>query len=586
MFEKVTSDRSGVTVTIPVLENDYNNFRKEIRNQLAYFDNIYFDVELKKTHQYSYGYIADEVADLNTDFTIYREKDFQYSSLSKMTEMHLTLGKVNYPIDWKSLGISSINMPVALKFDLDCGIFPIPNRENLIWNKRTKEIVLEKLKLVADWFVTKYNSNVKKSSTLYQAWEYIMKTDYNVDLYGKNFHINSLSAFSTINIQEVEIDKMVYLKPKIFRLQYDLILANLKPVARKDWNNRIATKNIWNSIDHITKGKGTCAIIGDSCIISGFYREYLKTLGFKYFYKRVDSPIDYEKALSLKNFDPKIWKDVIKECEMFIDQFIKEATADITNVQNEAIFEQFKKDHKAKAKTTLYNGLNKQKDELTVMYAENKRYGGKYFKKQTFTMDKLRKHKFLTVFVDDNVDATNICQIYKRSTVRFARIGVQDLKKIEKTKLNNFMTQRQMEKTKLFTRTATAIFAKRVCSDFELLMTNHMAIVNLPVLKLKDTYLKVKNYVTMIASDEKCSRDMENSMLEIAEQSGNWDNSIIFEVKKLKEAIVDFKFITLLTPPKTEGDKHDYENHITSMLLFKKLKYQEKLENLEIVNKK
>ena len=174
------------------MENDYNNFRKEIRNQLAYFDNIYFDVELKKTHQYSYGYIADEVADLNTDFTIYREKDFQYSSLSKMTEMHLTLGKVNYPIDWKSLGISSINMPVALKFDLDCGIFPIPNRENLIWNKRTKEIVLEKLKLVADWFVTKYNSNVKKSSTLYQAWEYIMKTDYNVDLYGKNFHINSL----------------------------------------------------------------------------------------------------------------------------------------------------------------------------------------------------------------------------------------------------------------------------------------------------------------------------------------------------------------------------------------------------------
>jgi hypothetical protein len=139
-----STEHSGTTIKFIIeggrYSSDYYKFQQEIIEQLRYFDDVYvedFDV-------------PNEYQILELDTFKYREAD------SENQEMHIVLGKVTYPIDWKTLKRPAINIPIGAKFAIG-ELFVTPNREQLrynddmvaIVNKRVDEC-LDELKSLAE----------------------------------------------------------------------------------------------------------------------------------------------------------------------------------------------------------------------------------------------------------------------------------------------------------------------------------------------------------------------------------------------------------------------------------------------------
>ena len=160
LYEKSTTEGNGVKVIVPVNYYDRHHFTSKIKEQLAYFDSVYFDVDN------SIGYAVDN------NFTIHRAEHYQYSSLALNNDMHLCLDNVSYPIDWEKLGIDRIHMKIALRFSLSDGLFPTPNREAIRYTQEAKQTILKKIETVANVFMDKYNENITEKADIKSIMEF------------------------------------------------------------------------------------------------------------------------------------------------------------------------------------------------------------------------------------------------------------------------------------------------------------------------------------------------------------------------------------------------------------------------------
>lgn len=129
MDESPTNERNGTEIKIYFKEiKDEDNFRGELKTQLCYFDNVYFN---------NWG--------IENDYKIYETDNFKYRSIDQYSnEMHIVLGKVSYPINWQEIGASLIKIPVAVKFEIG-EIQVTPNREQIRYTEETKELLKERI---------------------------------------------------------------------------------------------------------------------------------------------------------------------------------------------------------------------------------------------------------------------------------------------------------------------------------------------------------------------------------------------------------------------------------------------------------
>jgi hypothetical protein len=164
LYERATDEPNGVKVIVPVNYSDRYNFTNKIKEQLAYFENVYFEVDS------SWGRV-------DNDFIIHRAEHFQYSSLAQNNDMHLCLDNVSYPIDWDKLGISRIGIKMALRFSLSDGLFPTPNREALRYTQEAKQVILNKIAMVADVFMNKFNEAITTQSDIKAIMQFYSKNN-------------------------------------------------------------------------------------------------------------------------------------------------------------------------------------------------------------------------------------------------------------------------------------------------------------------------------------------------------------------------------------------------------------------------
>ena len=115
LYESETTEENGVKVIVPVKYSDYYSFKIKTKEQLAYFQNVYFNIP-----------------DIDNSFKILRAEHYQLSNISTDSYLHICLDDVYYPIDFAKLGISSISFPVGLRFGLSDGIFPTPDRKSVV----------------------------------------------------------------------------------------------------------------------------------------------------------------------------------------------------------------------------------------------------------------------------------------------------------------------------------------------------------------------------------------------------------------------------------------------------------------------
>lgn len=184
-----TGMSDGVKVIVPIKWGDKYDFLNKIKQQLAYFEDVYFNVD-----------------DVDNNFTIHRSKLFQFSELADDDKLHICLDNVYYPLDFDKLGVDIIYMPVGLRFSLTDGLFPTPNRESLIYTKETKSKILKKLAEFSDYYVEKYNSSVTDSDDVHSFLNYYYNDTREIELFGKKFNLNSLKDYITIPFAKPKLE--------------------------------------------------------------------------------------------------------------------------------------------------------------------------------------------------------------------------------------------------------------------------------------------------------------------------------------------------------------------------------------------
>ena len=318
MYEKPTKERNGVKIIIPVKYHDKYEFNNKIKEQLAYFQDVYFNV-----------------AGMNNQFTIYRGEHFQWSELCGDNRLHLCLDDVYYPLDFSKLGIDSIYFPVALRFGLSDGIFPTPNREAIRYTKEAKAIILEKLGKMADFYVDRFNEQVKETDDIRDVVDWFRRTARHVRMENKPLDISPIIDYSTKKLNQPVLKGLNYLTSKEIYDNSGKFMMEYECNYRLDCGRMRKTERSWyKTIDWEKVLDNSYTYYIHSNNIGLNMKDYMKEChnghGVYFIKKTYNIPLrkalkqeTYYEILNLKRFPKEEWRAVIKEWQYVISLITK-----------------------------------------------------------------------------------------------------------------------------------------------------------------------------------------------------------------------------------------------------------------------
>jgi len=312
IYEKPTTESNGVKVIIPIKWSDRWDFTKKIKEQLAYFEHVYFNVD-----------------DIDNNFVIHRSNLFQFSELSSDSYLHVCLDDVYYPLDFKKLGIDRIEIPVGLRLNLTDGVFPTPNREALRYTPEAKKAILEKITRFANVMTQRYNQSVTVNSDVYAVLKYYTSNSRYINMFGQEFDYNQLAAFATARIATPKIPGVDTLElHTLDRHTFGSLLTNYRRSYKYE-NGRmyeIKYDDNWSSgVEWREKNRRHYLLNGD---MRGHKKAYLRELAEDhedrtvYFIKertkqstrmQLKGSKGYKVFLKLNNYPKDQWRTVIKE---------------------------------------------------------------------------------------------------------------------------------------------------------------------------------------------------------------------------------------------------------------------------------
>ena len=511
LYETPTTECNGVKVIVPVPYGDRYNFANKTKEQLAYFESVYFDFDS------SIG------GTVNNDFTIYRSEHFQFSGLSTNNYMHLCLDNVSYPIDWDKLGISRIGIPIALRFSLSDGLFPTPNREALRYTQEAKQTILNKLKEVANVYMDKFNETIKDSDDVQAVLNFYSERNRSIpDFVGGRgtIYIDELLKHATTPMAKAKITG-------IEKLDLERVADNLKAYMLGEYhlkyrysNGRfIDAKNYYSTVLHINDlqkdryGYGDVYVFTETLTVQK--KNYLRSLlGEGHATHKFVKPIakftlgtkqtdysTYRSMLALDKYPVNEWRQLITEYKQLIklltNTFID---ADAIEVPETWIAEQKAKRIKV-AQVNIASGTKRVRlaGELSAKIATDLQV---YVSGQTckfvpkvFQMNKLHQCTKLMVYgtEEQRKELDELYLIFKKH-VSFAVVAKASFENLEKAKLHNWINLNKfMEgKNKPFARMATVLMINRFISDYSEVFGKSARIS----LVSKDLGQKVENLIT------------------------------------------------------------------------------------------
>jgi hypothetical protein len=319
LYETPTTERNGVKVIVPVKYQDQYQFRRKIKEQLCYFEDVYFDVPSDSS--------------IHNEFVISRHPDFQFSELSEANRLHLCLDNVYYPLDFDKIGVKSIDFPIALRFSLTDGIYPTPNRESIRYTQEAKEIIKAKLSDVADYFINKYNEGVESGCDIRSMINHLEKSGRYIDFNGSSINIDNLSEYATVQLKDPQLEGISLIDfPTFYSSRRQYLLEDFSPKFYLH-NKRMmdATKgyNWYWKPQSLSSNDVKVYIYEDK--VPGIKKDYLRSL---YHYEKVfivkpSKPMTlgipakfdirtYYHLLNLKNYPKNQWRDVIKEYQSIV----------------------------------------------------------------------------------------------------------------------------------------------------------------------------------------------------------------------------------------------------------------------------
>jgi len=531
LYEAPTDQPNGVKVIVPVKYYDRSNFEHKIKEQLAYFESVYFDV-----------------SGISNDFSIIRSEYFQFSSISTDRHMHLCLDNVYYPMDFNKLGIDIIYLPVALRFSLTDGIFPTPNRESVRYTQEAKTIILNKLKQASNYFIEKYNETVKETTNLKMVIDYFSTESRYLKVGNGNSDVSPLIKHATVKIAHPKLKDVELLSLEHLVKIQDYILSeydgkfyvNGKTMKNaKNYHQTTSIRNLKHSVYVYTGDK-----------ISGLKKDYLKyiqpdhytnalvvkkTKNFPLRNKNGKGDYDnYYSILQLKNHPKSQWRTMIKEFQ----SIVKSYSDGFININELEVSQEFIDSRKkqrinsgdVKDVNLASHRRVKLKGEMICRQAEHLKIwsDGKSCKwvSKTYNMSKFHQNKFILVYGKQE-DAENMDKWFKAKTsnIELAILSEREIKLVEKVELHNLISfNKFMEgKNKVFQRIVTACLIDKLYDEYRSVFNTRDVLRNIS----NDLYNKIETLHNYRANHFKgVNHEFRNGIVEYANEIKAFDPEV------------------------------------------------------------
>jgi hypothetical protein len=577
LYNRPTTEPNGVTVevTLPNNWNELTTCTNKINEQLSYLDNVYYNIP---------GF--------DNTRKIYRHEHFQYVQGTVAKKMHISLKNIYYPIPWDKLGMTPIEIPIALRFDDYSEIKPIFNRENIQVNAQALRAIKEKIAKVADYFVTEWNQSANKFETLRHAYNILRSNRWEYKFQDTKFYLNDLISHASIPLIPAKVEGIDDNNLSLWVNEFDHILSafSVRYRAEKHGSSyvfkdgRHAQSFIYN-IRAIDCYSHACLI---DFVISPKLKAYMKDK-FKTttYLVGMPNPVSIEECLLKieKKTSTKIPTAVLrKELETIIAQFASTFT-DWRGLDTSKEFLDWIEVQKAAIKAgaaagPVYMGLNKQKGEVTVYTARPHKITANkevVWDKSSKEPEDLSFWKGLTVVSvkselsvqDEKYIQPFIHNAGKCKHLRFLSFNPSEYERaIEK--IQNKVTLKQFIKMKPLTRLATALYIQELqqtaCSNYSLAAEAFREVQN--------SYQALMRYKT--ENIMKVEKDVAHLIIKNAFVNNDWDFSIYAEVQKYKKFIQKFGFLRLFdrytnTYSQTASDKRLLTNMMFIMLKHQKI---------------
>jgi hypothetical protein len=595
LYEKPTAEPNGVKVIVPVTYYDRYNFVNKIKEQLAYFENVYFDVEPMGSYS------------VTNDFTIHRSEHFQYSSLATNSDMHLCLDNVSYPIDWDKLGISRIGIKMALRFSLSDGLFPTPNREAIRYTQEAKETILKKIATVADVFMNKFNEAITTQSDIKAIMQFYAQNNKHIKAWYKGTDddvcIDGLVLHSSIPVAQPELENIKLLNLERLAVKSkEYILAEYKFKYRFTNGKFQNMKNYYH--EYLRMSDFTSYNFAGVYIYENEFskskQDYLRTLlpDNKQIYFVKKSPFklksktgqaDYAKyyhsVLGLNMYPKSQWREVIKEFQYVVGLYAK----DFIDVDTIEIPQSFKDAQKAKRlKITVaavkgpkkirmkgeFSGKVGTKTEVNIsdQYAK--------FVPTTFKMEMIHQRSTLNVYAKeaDKKKMDNAWSCFNKHAV-FVIVAQATYDNLQKADLHNWITlDKFMEgKNRPFKTVATEFLIRDLIEKYSATFKRINTVREISA-DLADKLQTLQEYHNSQYRSY-CDDNTKKAVIEHAIENNLFDQPTYLVYKQVNEVFTKLTFLDAILD--TMGYSNSKKNSPMMVAIVDLFKYHKHKVNLE-----
>lgn len=482
LHEAPTDKPNGVKITIPVKWSDAYEFKKKIKEQLAYFESVYFDVE-----------------DMSNQFNIYRSEHYQKSELCPDHNLHVCLDNVYYPLDFEKLGINRIDVRLGLKFTLTDGIFPTPNREALRYTQEAKQIILAKIATVANAFMVKYNETIVDTDDVRAAIDYFSSTArYIKNHNGDDMEITEILKHATIPVRKPTLIGCTYFTAEsLYKVREYILNEYEAKYELSGYRNRISEcKGHWDKDVTLDRRRANYQYAIFTGVFGERKRRYIKEIWKGRHVKFIKKVQDFtlfskDKAwtrnnaglqasdmscyfdlLKLYNHPKQQWRAIITEFQSCVSKIVNEfVDLDAIEIPEAWIIADKAKNYKPKPKAGK-NGIVKEKGDVNCKMAESpERYTGSNAKFTPIILSgkTLHMRKSLTVYGKET-DRPVLDYLYGmfKNHVNLVIMSDREIKVLEMYNLHNFMSLEKFLKgdNKPFRRIVTARLIKKMMSVY------------------------------------------------------------------------------------------------------------------------
>lgn len=481
-----------------------------IKEQTIYFDNLI--------------YVGNYISDLN-NVRIYHYKDFAICESNHYSEIHLLVGQVKYAISWKDLGISRIELPLALKFGIEDGITPLASRDTVRYTKKAKEKILAKIEKVKDFLAKKYNKTVEDCKDI-QTWLNAVNRTAYLELNGKSLNLSKLNITSLKSPYYKPLDGLyihnikTYKNILPFKFSHKL---NGRTEKLGHGNNNWREKDRWRQ--YLEKGI-QAKVYSIEGRIKPSTNNYLNSLGEDIYLLRKEKR-DNEKLLNVFHNPDKDKK--IAQYEAFVESEWNK----YPKYEDIVIPKTFKVKKKK-------SGILKPTDTITLYVGRKHVHDSRtsVFKKGYYKLSEL-KNKKIIYSLDKKDNLEKIMRPFNNIWV--VKVTKTVYKQLENQP--NMIKEEELGYNRHFCKVVTAGVIKKMLKDNYVIVQNKNLI--------KSLHSETSSLITHC--EEYCNKYYESStdllhkdMVNIATIHNWWDFNIYHDFLKLQKLLKHFEFFKYL----------------------------------------